>query len=148
MSTEPTEMPQGAVVITPTQMYMEMQSIGKKVDHLTSVIDPWQSSISNQINTVREQLSEQRRQCDAETARITARVAELKAEREVEHAKIDNKIETIKAERVTDIGEVKNEIGDVERRVGSLEGWRWFLAGIGAILGPAAGIIAAAVFGG
>lgn len=34
------EVPRGAVVITPTEMYREMQEIGKKVDHLTSVLDP------------------------------------------------------------------------------------------------------------
>lgn len=32
--------PQGSVIITPSDMYKEMQDIGKKVDHLTAVVDP------------------------------------------------------------------------------------------------------------
>lgn len=37
---DPMNIPQGSVIITPTDMYREMQEIGKKVDHLASVVDP------------------------------------------------------------------------------------------------------------
>ena len=39
MNTPPV-LPEGAVIITPNEMYREMQDIGRKVDHLTAVIDP------------------------------------------------------------------------------------------------------------
>jgi len=32
--------PQGSVLITPNEMYREIQAIGKKVDHLSTVVDP------------------------------------------------------------------------------------------------------------
>ena len=44
-------LPAGSVIITPTKMYEEMQDIGKKVDHLASVIDP-------AIHNIREDIRE------------------------------------------------------------------------------------------
>lgn len=40
MSAAPVELPAGSAVITPNQMYAEIQAIGRKVDHLSDVVDP------------------------------------------------------------------------------------------------------------
>lgn len=34
------QIPDGSVIITPTQMYSEIQSANAKIDHLTAIIDP------------------------------------------------------------------------------------------------------------
>jgi hypothetical protein len=43
MTTEnqiPVTMPPGSVVVTPGDMYAEIRDMGKKLDHLASVVDP------------------------------------------------------------------------------------------------------------
>lgn len=50
--TDPT-IPQGSVVIPPIEMYKEIQDIGKKVDHLTSVVDPAIADIRNDIAEIK-----------------------------------------------------------------------------------------------
>jgi tetrahydromethanopterin S-methyltransferase subunit B len=51
-------LPEGAVIITPNEMYREMQDIGRKVDHLTSVIDPSLVQIQDYAATNRERIGE------------------------------------------------------------------------------------------
>lgn len=42
-------MPAGSVVITPTQMYNEIQGMSKKVDHLAAVMDPALTTLRQEI---------------------------------------------------------------------------------------------------
>lgn len=69
-----TSLPEGSVIITPNEMYKEMQEIGRKVDHLTSVVDPSllhiQAAIADNKNSI----------------------AVIKAEREVAVAGLDLRI--------------------------------------------------------
>lgn len=47
-------MPSGSVIITPGQMYNEIQAMGKKLDHLAAVIDPAFSSIRDDVRELRD----------------------------------------------------------------------------------------------
>lgn len=49
--------PQGSVIITPTKMYEEMQDISKKVDHLTSVVDPAIANLRQDVAANASQIS-------------------------------------------------------------------------------------------
>ena len=61
----PPVLPEGAVIITPNEMYREMQDIGRKVDHLTAVIDPSLIQIQQSIAGNREAIGELRGQVRA-----------------------------------------------------------------------------------
>lgn len=50
-------LPIGSVVITPNEMYKEMQDIGRKVDHLTSVLDPAIAQLRSEITDTRTQIT-------------------------------------------------------------------------------------------
>jgi hypothetical protein len=50
-------LPEGAVIITPNEMYREMQDIGRKVDHITSVIDPTLTTVQDGIAANRERIA-------------------------------------------------------------------------------------------
>lgn len=49
--------PDGSVIITPTQMYTEIQAANAKIDHLTAILDPavrdMQSDISDHETRIR-----------------------------------------------------------------------------------------------
>jgi hypothetical protein len=51
-------LPEGAVIITPNEMYREMQDIGRKVDHLTTVMDPTLQQIQEHVAQNRERIGE------------------------------------------------------------------------------------------
>lgn len=34
------QIPDGSVIVTPTQMYSEIQAANSKIDHLTAILDP------------------------------------------------------------------------------------------------------------
>lgn len=61
---QPIVVPQGSVIITPNDMYKEIQEIGRKVDHVATVVDP---AISN----LREIAAQNRGDIRAQDARIT-----------------------------------------------------------------------------
>lgn len=71
------QVPQGSVIITPTKMYEEMQDIGKKVDHLTTVMDP-------ALNTLRETVVE-----------LKGELAVAVAERKADVIKLDTRIRVL-----------------------------------------------------
>ncbi|MGH3735833.1 MAG: hypothetical protein ACRDT6_09470 [Micromonosporaceae bacterium] len=96
--------PAASVIITPTEMYREMQDIGRKVDHLASVVDP-------AMNTLREDITDLRRDLAVGTSQC---LSDTKA---------------------------------MDVRVRSLEHWRWFVLGVAAIAGPAAGVVMARLLG-
>lgn len=93
---EQAEVPDGSVVITPTEMYREMQDIGRKVDKLSSALDPWQAEIRNEIAGNREKISQ------------------AKADQQVEHARIEERIEKIRSERVKQASELERRLHDQE----------------------------------
>lgn len=49
-------LPPGSVIITPTQMYVELQDMGKKLDHLASVIDPTLTTIRDDVKDHEERV--------------------------------------------------------------------------------------------
>jgi tetrahydromethanopterin S-methyltransferase subunit B len=51
-------LPEGSVVITPNEMYREMQDIGRKVDHLTAAIDPSLATLQANAAANRERIAE------------------------------------------------------------------------------------------
>lgn len=69
--------PGGSVIITPTKMYEEMQEIGRKVDRLTTVIDP-------SLDTLRTAVTETR-----------AHMEVMVAERRTEDAKLDGRVRAL-----------------------------------------------------
>jgi len=46
-------MPAGSVVITPTDMYAEIRTMGRQIDHLADVLDPAITDIREDIRDVR-----------------------------------------------------------------------------------------------
>lgn len=70
-------LPQGSVVITPNEMYREMQDISRKVDHLTSVLDPWQAEVRSDIGDTKTQLAEMVAERKAEVRELRQRVGSL-----------------------------------------------------------------------
>jgi hypothetical protein len=50
-------LPEGSVVITPNEMYREMQDIGRKVDHITAVIDPALATVQEGVSANRERIA-------------------------------------------------------------------------------------------
>jgi hypothetical protein len=50
-------LPEGSVVITPNEMYREMQDIGRKVDHISAVIDPTLTTVQEGIAQNRERVA-------------------------------------------------------------------------------------------
>lgn len=69
--------PVGSVIITPAEMYREMQDIGRKVDRLTLVIDP-------ALDTLRTAVTETR-----------AHMEVMVAERRTEDAKLDGRVRAL-----------------------------------------------------
>lgn len=69
------EIPQGSVVITPTEMYREIQDVGKKVDHLTDVLDPAITSVREDIVEIKAEQVVQRQHLGALDRRVTAMTA-------------------------------------------------------------------------
>jgi hypothetical protein len=51
-------LPEGAVIITPNEMYREMQDIGRKVDHITAVIDPALATMQEGVAANRERIAQ------------------------------------------------------------------------------------------
>lgn len=70
-------LPAGSAVITPNQMYAEMQDIGRKVDHLASIVDPALAQLRIDVTEVEK------------------RVAVIKAEREAAVAALDLRIRAL-----------------------------------------------------
>jgi hypothetical protein len=50
-------LPEGSVVITPNEMYREMLDIGRKVDHITAVIDPSLQTLQANFVSNRERIA-------------------------------------------------------------------------------------------
>src|SRR5262245_31917480 len=67
-------LPPGSAVITPNQMYAEMQEIGRKVDHLADIVDPSLARLAADITEVEKQ------------------IVAVVAERKTEHAVFDRRI--------------------------------------------------------
>jgi len=74
----------GSVIITPTKMYEEMQDIGRKVDHLSSVVDP-------ALNKLREDIIAGR----GEHATIQAEIKVEESERKADVYKLDSRIRIV-----------------------------------------------------
>ena len=54
-----TTLPEGAVIITPNEMYREMQAIAKNVDRLATILDPSLAEIRVDLVEVKTQVSSQ-----------------------------------------------------------------------------------------
>jgi hypothetical protein len=50
-------LPEGSVIITPNEMYREMQDIGRKVDHISAVIDPTLTAVQEGQASNRERIA-------------------------------------------------------------------------------------------
>lgn len=55
--------PEGSVIVTPSQMYDEIRSANSKIDHLTDVLDP-------ALDNIREDLADIKRKQDEHDIRI------------------------------------------------------------------------------
>jgi hypothetical protein len=51
------DLPPGSVIITPNQMYAEMQDIGRKVDHLADIVDPAIAQLRTDITEVEKHVA-------------------------------------------------------------------------------------------
>lgn len=72
-----TGLPDGSVVITPNEMYREMQEIAKKVDHVATILDP-------AVAQIRVELTESKE-----------RVAALASERELVTNALDSRVRAL-----------------------------------------------------
>lgn len=78
MTYEGIQITAGSAVITPNQMYAEMQTIGQKVDHLASVVDPAMSMMRDDILDIKKDLAVGTAEClnDAKAMDIRVRTLE------------------------------------------------------------------------
>ncbi|MGH9252320.1 MAG: hypothetical protein ACRD0W_22805 [Acidimicrobiales bacterium] len=69
--------PGGSAVITPTEMYREIQTIGRKVDHLSSVVDPAMTTLREDIAELKVSLAVGTQECLSDTKAMDNRVRSL-----------------------------------------------------------------------
>lgn len=72
MSDATARIPEGSVIITPTEMYSEMRSIGQKIDHLSAVMDPAVTELRGDISELKAEQSTQRERLSSLDRRVYA----------------------------------------------------------------------------
>jgi len=67
----------GSIVITPSDMYKEMQEVARQVARLTTIVDPALQQLRDEIHAIRAEKAVEHAKQDSEHERTAGRVSRL-----------------------------------------------------------------------